>query len=105
MVNHKGIFGIFFSVSILYVVYCFVSETTVEDKTLLNEYTLLSENEAVNISGCRTYQPPKVVKSPIYPSLRKNFVTRLCALEVFPSNDLIALRDLNVDEVVKFKYK
>jgi hypothetical protein len=44
---------------------------------------LVNLNTPVHLAGCTTFErpvPPKVV----FPTVTKNFVTRLCALEVYP---------------------
>ncbi|MBL7900673.1 MAG: hypothetical protein JNK73_01650 [Bacteroidia bacterium] len=61
------------------------------DQVPVTEKPFLSENSAVFMSGCQTYPRP-VKPKVIYPTVRTNFVTRLCALEVFPSNKAIAVQ-------------
>lgn len=61
------------------------------DEVPMTEKPFLNENSAVFMSGCQTYPRP-VKPKVIYPTVRTNFVTRLCALEVFPSNKAIAVQ-------------
>jgi hypothetical protein len=77
-------------------------DALVSNKDLAYANNVLSKNEAVNVSGCRTYQRP-VAPKVVYPSIRKNFVSRLCALEVFPSNEAIAVSRLRGDKLPIWK--
>jgi hypothetical protein len=48
-------------------------------------------NKPVYMAGCRTFDRP-VEPVVVYPTVRKNFVTLLCALEVFPPYGIFALQ-------------
>ncbi len=72
------------------------------DQDPITEKPFLSENSAVFMSGCQTYPRP-VKPKVIYPTVRKNFVTRLCALEVFPSNEAIAVQRLQMEKMPLWK--
>ncbi len=54
------------------------------------EKPYMNDNSAVFMSGCKTFSKP-VQPKVVYPTVRRNFVNRLCALEVFPSNEAIAV--------------
>jgi hypothetical protein len=58
----------------------------------------LNNNTPAYLSGCKTYQAPVVERKSVYPAMRKNFVTRLCALEVFPTNGIIASSKMKFEE-------
>lgn len=57
---------------------------------VLNEKNSLAFNDPVYLSGCQAYPRSKPLKH-VYPAVKTNYITRLCALEVFPSNQTISL--------------
>lgn len=84
---------------VLFLAWCLIgaeSENASTDLVLMN--VDLNKNTPVYVSGCKTYHTPVVERKPIYPTVRKNFVTRLCALEVFPTNGLIAGNKMRIEE-------
>jgi hypothetical protein len=65
---------------------------------LIDMNVVLNNNTPAYISGCKTYHTPVVERKPVYATIRKNFVTRLCALEVFPTNGIIASSKMKFEE-------
>lgn len=47
-------------------------------------------NQSVFVTGCRSFNEIPPEKK--LPAVKQNFVTRLCALEVFPPYDVMALQ-------------
>ncbi len=76
------------------------SDALETNQELLYANVDLNNNTPAYLSGCKTFHKPVVARKTIYPTIRKNFVTRLCALEVFPSNDVIAKMNANSNQEV-----
>ena len=80
----------------------FVDERAETNQELLDMNVVLNKNTPVYVSGCNTYKSPVVQHKPACPAIRKNFVTRLCALEVFPTNGIIAIEKSRLKENLFF---
>jgi hypothetical protein len=74
----------------------FGTDTAETNQALVDMNVVLNKNTPVYVSGCNTYKSPVVQHKPACPPIRKNFVTRLCALEVFPTNGMIAKENLRM---------
>jgi len=91
MVINKTTLTVIAAASFLFFELYLKEEKDTADQSPMTDKPFLNENSAVYMSGCKTYPKP-VAPKVIYPTVRQNFVTRLCALEVFPSNEAIAVQ-------------
>ena len=78
------------------------TDTAESNQALVDMNVVLNKNTPVYVSGCNTYKSPVVQHKPACPPIRKNFVTRLCALEVFPTNGIIAIEKSGLKENLFF---
>src|SRR5688572_25916440 len=81
--------GILVVASLAFSTYYFSDEGVVDNQDLIATTNSLNDNDPAYMSGCQTHHGP-VAPKVIYPTVNKNYVTRLCALEVPPSNVVIA---------------
>ena len=83
--------------SALFIEQYYINDTDETNLNLVNSHNLLNDNTPVHMAGCKTYEPP-VAPKVIYPTVTKNFITRLCALEVPPPYGVIALQRSNAEK-------
>lgn len=87
----KFIFVVLITLTAFFAAWFFASDKPESNIRLIEQNNFLNDNKPVHLPGCQTYQRP-VPKKVLYPAVRKNFVTRLCALEVPPPYGVIVMQ-------------
>jgi len=96
--NKKIIFVILALASVTLLAITITDEAVDTRQHPVTANTFGSENKPVYVAGCKTMDAPVPPKK-TYPTVTRNFVARVCALEVIPPYGvLIAQRDESVRE-------